>query len=52
MMDIIKSKKSKELDRVLATQKDSKQTFVDTTQRVNGYLRSQIEKLHEEKSRP
>ena len=41
----IKSKKAKELDRTLAHQQSCKKKFVDTTQKVNGYLKEQIEKL-------
>lgn len=45
----IKSKKAKELDRTLEHQRDCKKKFVDTAQKVNGYLKERVEKLHEEK---
>jgi len=41
----IKSKKAKELDRTLADQRNCKKKFVDTAQKVNGYLKEKIEKL-------
>lgn len=42
---LIRSKKSKELERLLDNQKSCKKRFVDTTQKVNGYLKERIEKL-------
>lgn len=42
---MIRTNKTKELDRILHKQKDCKKKFHKTADTVNGYLKEQIEKL-------
>jgi hypothetical protein len=48
MITIIPPNRAKELDQALKHQRDCKKNFQDTAQRVNGYLKQQVEKLPKE----